>query len=465
MQKHIFLALFAALVFPAFTFGQSSSQALTAEMINSMHENYLKNPTNNALQNAITSNDIKNLVVDWDTKNDVDQYFKYKVTTSGITNQKSSGRCWLFTGLNVLRPIAAKKLDVKEFMFSQSYLFFYDQLEKANLFIEGIIETADKPMDDKRVEWHFKNVIGDGGQWTGVVDLVNKYGAVPAEVMPESYSAENTSQMSSVLEQLLKKDALIIRDLVAKKSSTKIINDRKMAMLSEVYRILALTLGEPVSKFTWRYTDKSGNIKELKDYTPKKFYDEFVGVKLTDYVMFMNDPSRPYNKVYEIDYDRHIIEGGNWKYINLSTEDLKKYALKSIQDNQAMYFSCDVGKQLDITRGYLDINNYDYNSLFSIDATMTKAERIKTFASSSSHGMTLVGADVDEQGKTTKWLLENSWGTKGFNGHLIMTDKWFDEYMFRLVVDKKYVDAQVLEILNQKSTLLPPWDPMFAQEM
>jgi len=458
------LLLTIIFLLPILLFAQEQKGAISSEMLTKMQQNY-KNSDSKGTENAIRHNSLKDLAKSRYTNGSTDTYFSNRVKSSGVTNQKSSGRCWLFTGLNVLRPIVMENKGMKEFKFSQSYLFFYDQLEKANLFLEGIIATKDKAFDDKRVEWLIKNPTGDGGQWTGLVDLVEKYGAVPDDVMPESYQANNTSKMSGLIRLKLREDALTIREMAANGDNDKKIASKKEEMLNDIYRILALSLGEPVQEFEWRYKDKDGKITELKKYTPKSFYDEFVGVELNDYVMFMNDPSREYNKLYEIDYDRHRIDGRNWKYINLEISIIKEFAKASILDNKAMYFSCDVGKQLDGKKGYLDIANYDYASLLGVEFTMNKTQRINTFASGSSHGMTLVAVDINDEGNISKWLLENSWGQNGYNGHLIMSDEWFSEYMFRLVINKKYIDAETLKILDQKPILLPPWDPMFSEEL
>ncbi len=458
------LLLTIIFLLPILLFAQEQKGAISSDMLTKMQQNY-KNSDSKGTENAIRHNSLKDLAKSRYTNGSTDTYFSNRVKSSGVTNQKSSGRCWLFTGLNVLRPIVMENKGMKEFKFSQSYLFFYDQLEKANLFLEGIIATKDKAIDDKRVEWLIKNPIGDGGQWTGLVDLVEKYGAVPDDVMPESYQANNTSKMSGLIRLKLREDALTIRKMAANGDNNKKIASKKEEMLNDIYRILALSLGEPVQEFEWRYKDKDGEITELKKYTPKSFYDEFVGVELNDYVMFMNDPSREYNKLYEIDYDRHRIDGKNWKYINLEVSMIKEFAKASILDNKAMYFSCDVGKQLDGKKGYLDMANYDYASLLGVEFTMDKTQRINTFASGSSHGMTLVAIDINDEGNISKWLLENSWGQNGYNGHLIMSDEWFSEYMFRLVINKKYIDAETLKILDQKPILLPPWDPMFSEEL
>ena len=441
-----------------------AQENISTELLKTMQDNYAAKASNKALENAVSSNSIKSLSINRSNLGTVDTYYSNRVKTKGITNQQKSGRCWLFTGLNVLRPVVINKLNIGAFEFSQSYVFFYDQLEKSNLFMEGIIATADKPADDRKVDWFFKNPIGDGGQWTGLVDLVQKYGVVPSTVMPESYNANNTAMLSKLLRRKLREDGLELRKMAADGKKEKALRSRKDEMLSDIYQILALSLGQPPAEFQWRYKKEDGTLSELKTYTPKSFYDEFVGVELTDYVMFMNDPTREYYKLYEIEYDRHRMDGRNWKYINLPIDEIKQFAKASILDNQAMYFSCDVGKQLDSKRGYLDVNNYDYGTLLGVEFGMDKKQRIATHESGSSHGMTLVAVDLDKDGNINKWLLENSWGMTGYKGHLIMTDKWFNEYMFRLVVDKKYIDAKTLKILDQKPIILPPWDPMFTPE-
>jgi len=237
-------------------------------------------------------------------------------------------------------------------------------------------------------------------------------------------------------------------------------------MLGTIYRMLALNLGVPPTEFTWTRNDAKGNPVNTKQYTPMSFFNEYVNKDLTNnYVMLMNDPTREFYKSYEIDFDRHRYDGKNWTYVNLPIEDIKEMAIKSVKDSTMMYFSCDVGKFLNSERGLLDINNYDYASLMGTTFGMNKQQRVQSFASGSSHAMTLMAVDLDKDGKPKKWMVENSWGAaNGYQGHLIMTNEWFNEYMFRLVVEKKYVPTKVLDILKQKPTRLPAWDPMFADE-
>jgi len=455
------IVLFMLLAAPSLLIAQN----ISPETLKKIQENYKASGPDKAVINALMNNDQKSLSMDYTNSVKPDAYFKYRVKSAGITDQKSSGRCWLFASLNVYRPQVINKFNLADFEFSQNYLFFYDQLEKANLFLEGILETADKPIDDRRVEWLLKNAIGDGGVWGGFANLVNKYGLVPAEIMPETKSSNDTRYMSSVLMTLLRQDALALRDGFTSKKSGADLQAMKIKMLSDVYKVLVYNLGEPPTTFQYRFIDKNKVAGEYKEYTPLSFYNEAVTFDANDYIMFMDDPSREYYKLYEIQYDRNVQEGINWKYINIPAGEIKPMAIESIKAGEAMYFSCDVGKQYDKNSSTLDTRNYDLESLYGIDFTMDKKQRILTFESGSTHGMTLVGVDVDAAEKPVKWLIENSWGSIGFDGgHLIMTDEWFNEYMFRLVINKKYVPAKVQEILKQKAIMLPPWDPMFSED-
>lgn len=440
---------------------QNKEGGISEAMLERIRSGYAATPEQKAVKNALASNSIAALAVNSENLAMCDTHFSHRVTTRGITNQKSSGRCWLFTGLNVLRAKMIREYDLPEFEFSQNYCSFYDLLEKSNLFLQAVIDTRDVGLDDRKVDWLMKNPIGDGGQFTGVSNLIMKYGVVPKSAMPETYQSDNTSGMTSILKQKLREYALELRAMQPAK-----IQERKTEMLTEIYRILVECLGVPPTEFEWTYYDKSGNEVTRRTYTPKSFYDEFIGEDLErNYVMIMNDPSREYGKVYEIEYDRHVYDGENWLYVNLPIERIKEIAVASIKDNTAMYFSCDVGKFMDRAKGTLDLKNFDYESLFATSFPMDKRERIQTFASGSSHAMTLIAVDLNEAEDPVKWMVENSWGaSSGYQGCLIMTDEWFDEYMFRLVAERKYVPEDVLKMLDQKPTLLPAWDPMFSPE-
>ncbi len=421
-----------------------------------------------ALANAIATNSIDNLARNFRNAGPVDTYFSVETPKQSIQDQKSSGRCWLFTGLNVLRSkFARQHKDTLKVEYSHVYLSFYDQLEKANLMLQAVIDNAGKPLDDPRVQFFFKNPISDGGTFCGLSDLAEKYGVVPMEAMPETYSAENTSRMAKIVSSKLREYGLELRRMVAGKKPKAAVKARTTEMLANIYHILTLSLGEPVKSFTYAFKDKNGKqTGPAKTYTPQEFYKETVGGPINGtFIMAMNDPRRPYYKTYEIEYDRHTYDGHNWKYVNLPMEEIARMAIASLKDSTKMYTSYDVGKQLDRKRGYLDVDNYDYATLFGTTFPMDKADRIATFDSGSTHAMTLTAVDLDGNGQPKKWKVENSWGAAyGQQGCLIMTNRWFNEYTFRLVVDNKYVPADILKAAQQKPVMVVPEDPLFQED-
>jgi bleomycin hydrolase len=442
--------------------GSLFAQDISKTAMDQIRSGFKKDAYTKAMQNALSSNDISKLAWNRSNVGTVDQLFTYRVDVSGITDQKSSGRCWMFSSLNLFRPIVMKKYNLAEFEFSESYLYFYDLLEKANLFLNNIENSANLPIEDQKVRWYLRPPVDDGGQWGNFVNLVKKYGLVPKSAMGETNSSENTSLLTKFINSKLREDALEIRELKNAKADAKKIASRKVEMLSEIYRMLALNLDEPPTEFQWRFKDKDNKIVEKK-LTPQSFRDEVLGdSSLDDFVMIMNDPSRPYWKHYEVENYRNTAEGNNWHYVNLPNDVIKEFCVASIKNNEALYASCDVGKQLRREVGVLDVDNFDYESIYGVKFGMNKAQRIQTGESGSSHGMALIAVDVDAQGNPVKWQFENSWGpAAGEKGYLTFTDAWFNEYMFRFVVNKKYLTSKVLEIYGQKPEMLPPWDPMF----
>ena len=450
-----------------------SAQTLTSEVIKEVQQSFDRDAAATvAMQNILTATaDIKSAALSHANEGAVDHLFKYKADVSGITDQQRSGRCWLFTSTNQIRPLVMKKYNQASFNFSNNYCYFWDIFEKANLFLENVIATADRDFDDRAVVTFFRAPVADGGVWNLFYNVVEKYGIVPASVMPETANSNNTSQMLSILSERLRKAGYEIREATAVPAKgKKAVAQRadkvfaiKMAALKDVYRVLALCLGEPPAEFTWRYQTKDGKIESLSS-TPLDFWKEIrpADFGADSYIMIMNDPTREYYKRYEIDNYRNTYEGINWVYLNLPNEDIKAAALASLKAGEPMYASCDVGKQANRATGVLDVNNYDYGSLLGIDLKMDKKARILTRQSGSSHAMLLMACDTDQNDVPTKWQFENSWGpTAGHNGYLTFTDEWFSEYMFRVVINKKYLDAKALEALNTKPVMLPVWDYMF----
>lgn len=441
------------------------AQAVSEKDLQEIQGSFKKDASTKAIQNILTNDkSIRDNALNRDMQGKIDHYFKYRVNVKGITNQQSSGRCWMFTSMNVLRPLVMEKYDLNQFDFSHNYLYFWDIFEKSNLFLENIIATADRPMDDREVTEYFKSPVGDGGVWNLYYNAAQKYGVVPKEVMPETAHSNNTSQMTGVINEKLRLGGYTLREKAAQGKKAKDLRAEKNEVLKDVYRILALCLGEPPHEFTWRYKTKKGEIKELAGYTPRQFYKEITPADYSpqNYIMVMNDPTREYYKVYEIQNYKNTIEGINWVYLNLPNEDLKAAALASIKNNEPLYASCDVGKQFNRETGILDPEMFDYESLLGVKLDMDKKARILTRQSGSAHAMTIVGCDTDENDKPVKWEFENSWGDKsGHNGYLTFTDKWFDEYMFRAVLHKRYLNEKALQALKSKPVQLPVWDYMY----
>jgi bleomycin hydrolase len=439
--------------------------ALTPDMLAQIQQSFKLDAPSKAMLNAVTANNIKSMALDRSTAISSNTHFSHKIKTEGITNQKSSGRCWLFAGLNIMRPVAMTSLNKKGFEFSQNYLFFYDKLEKANLFLEAIIRTAEKPTDEREVEWLLNHALPDGGQWNLVIALIEKYGVVPADVMPETESSSNTGTMNAMISRKLHQDAAMLRQMHQQGIAGETLQRTKLDMLKEVYRMLVFHLGIPPASFEWRYEDKDGKVTDPVSYTPQEFYKKFVNLNLDDYVCLHSVPSKQFNKLYQIQYNRDLFDKPNMTFANVQIDKLKELTLKSVLANDPVWFGCDVGKESDSKTGVMKVGLYDYESIYGVSLKLSKADRVLYQESVPSHAMVFIGVDV-VNGKPEKWLVENSWGaTAGNNGTFTMYDSWYDEYMFAIVIHKKYLPKDVLDIFKQKAEMLPPWDPMFSMWM
>lgn len=457
MKKILFTAALGAITIGA------GAQQITEKDLKEIQSSFVMDGSTKALQNIITNeSNLRKLTLNREVQGQTDHYFKYKVDVKGITDQHQSGRCWMFTSMNVLRPSVMKQFNMKEFDFSHNYNYFWDMFEKSNLFLENAIATASHDVLDHDVEFFFRSPVGDGGVWNLFYNIAEKYGVVPQSVMPETAHSNNTGQLNSVLNEVLRTGGYKLRNMTIEKKSKKEIEETKMFIMKDVYRILSLCLGNPPSEFEWRYETTNGEIKTLKT-TPKEFYNMIKPQNYTPdtYIMIMNDPTREYYKVYDIANYRNTYEGVNWVYLNLPNEDIKKAAIASIKANEPMYASCDI-VMYNSADGVCHTEMFDYESLFGIKLDMDKKARILTRESGSAHAMTLIAVDTDDNEKPLKWQFENSWGpSAGHNGYMTFTDKWFDEYMFRIVINKKYLDDKAIKAAKQKPVSLPAWDYMF----
>ncbi|MBU7563778.1 C1 family peptidase [Pediococcus ethanolidurans] len=415
---------------------------------------------NAVVQRAATKNGVLNASEDIAAKVRLDRTFSIEIDTGKVTNQLHSGRCWLFSLLNTLRHQFADKHDVKDFELSQAYSYFWDKVERANIFYENIIRTADKPANDREVEFYLAGPGDDGGQWAMAAGLVQKYGVVASSVMPETFNTNDTIGFASALDLKLRKDAIELRELVANGASEGQLNAKRDQLLGEVYRMTAIAVGEPPVKFDFEYRDDKKKYHRDADLTPKAFYDKYIGVDLDDYVVVTNAPYQPFNKLYSLPAEDNIVGGKKITLLNVEMDVLRKAAIAQLKDGETVWFGNDVLEQMDRKDGLLDSKLYQTDALFDVDLSLSKAERFLYGQAQVSHAMTFTGVDVVDD-KATKWKVENSWGDKnGDKGYFAMTDDWFENYVYEVVVHRKYLTADQLKIADSKPEPLPVWDPL-----
>ena len=429
---------------------------LTPALLTALEQSCLPDAALRSAQHALAQVDGNKIAQNWEKIIAVDPYFSIRLKDQKITDQKATGRCWMFSGLNVVRPVVASRLGTADIELSQNYLYFFEKLEKANLFLEGVIATKDLPYTDRKVEYLFKQNVQDGQNWLGFIELVNKYGVVPKDVMPETFSSSNSGHVSTVLSLRLKKAAVEIR----RASTPQAIASLKMGALKDAYRILAVNFGLPPKEFTWRFEKTDKTLSPPATYTPRQFCKEFVGDALGEYYPIYSIPTLPFNRKYEIDMDRTVSDQPNMYFVNCSLETMKALAKKSLLDSTAVWFGCDVGQQSSAESGVMTPRLYDYESLYGIDFSLSRKELFETYSSIPTHNMVFTGIDT-LGGTVKKWLVENSWGeSRGKKGYLTMLDDWFDKYVQVVVIQKKYIPQDILALFATPSTILPPWDPM-----
>ena len=471
-MKRNLIALATASLVTSMNTRAESPGALTPELLEDLRDGYEMDAGDRARHNAVTNAEINKLALNREIVAGEDGHFSHKIKTKGITNQKSSGRCWMFAGFNVMRPKVINELGLDGFEFSNAYLQFWDKMEKSNLYLEDIIELRDVDRLDR--EWLLVNewLVGDGGWWNYVTGLIGKYGAVPSSVMPETHSSENTSTMNKVLARLLHSQAAALIKAGEAGSGEEALRTMKEKSLKEIYRFLAINLGEPPTEFEWRYKVKSKDEKEgemvevadknltlAKKYTPQSFYKEFVGVDLNEFVCLYNDPSQEMNAHYRFHRARNIVGEDDMNFVNIEISQMKEIAVKSVLANQAMWFAVNMSEDQSREHGMMEVDLYDYETLFDVKLDLSKADRSRFGAGASNHAMVLTGVDLKE-GKPTKWLVENSWGNeKGNEGRWTLYDDWFSEHVYTIIVHRKHVPKEALAIFDQSAKVLPAWYP------
>lgn len=435
--------------------------------IQSFAADFNSNPANKAILNALTAESISKVGVNREMLTRLDHSYSHKLKNSEpITNQKNSGRCWLFAGLNVFRYEAMEKLNVEKFEFSQNYPLFWDKFEKSNYFLEAILNTLDEPTNGRLIMHLVANPIQDGGQWDMFVNIIKKYGVVPKSVMPETESSSATGSMTAAITAKLREYAAELRAKHAEGASVDDLRERKVAMMNTIYRMLCLHLGQPPVSFYWQWNDKDNKFHREGSITPQDFYEKYVGFDLDSMVCLINAPTadKPYSKLFTVDYLGNVVEGEIIRYLNVEIDVMKQAASQQIAEGgKPVWFGCDVGKLLGRESGIMAEDTYDYESIYGEPFTADKATRLDYGQSLMTHAMVFTGVNLDENGQPTKWRVENSWDDKnGDKGFYLMTDAWFSEYMYEVVVSKQYVAEELLKVLDSEPIHLAPWDPMGA---
>ena len=438
-------------------------KVVTLSNIKKYRRNFNNHPTSKISMNAATRTDVRKVAMNWDAFRDIDHTFSDKVSGEmKATSQMRSGRCWGFAGLNLLRVYLGRKYKLKNFEFSQNYFIFFDKLEKANYFLENIIETVEQSIDSRLVMHLLSSPIQDGGQWDMFVNLLKKYGTVPKKVMAESHQSSNTAQMNKLVTRKLREFALQLREASSKGKTPSELRTMKEDMMSTIYQMLCISLGTPPDKFDWSIRNKKDKFQRFTDLTPQKFYKEHVGINLDDFVCLINDPRSftEYNKTYTVEYLGNVSGGNIIRYLNLETDELRKYTIKSIKANDPVWFGCDVGKFFTRQFGVMDMNLFEFDRFYGTTFSMNKAQRLEYGDSVMTHAMLFTGVDLKDK-KPTKWRVENSWGADhGEKGFDIMTDSWFDQFMYEVVIPKKHLTKKIIDMYNMEPIGLPPWDPM-----
>ena len=440
----------------------SPGVALSSEQLAEFQANFEASPTSGLMQNVVTQRDVNEVALNRTIVTGAAHTFSNVLDDWSVTNQARSGRCWMFAGLNMFRAETKDVLNVKQFEFSQNYLMFWDKLERANFLLEGIIETSDRPVDDRTVAWLLQRGVEDGGQWDMFVNLVRKHGVVPKTAMPETESSGNSARMNTMLNYQYRQGAKQIRDCYAAESGLDQMRASKQQTLNAIYQILCIHLGTPPAKFHWQWRDKDSNFQRDGDMTPLEFAQKYISTPMEDYVCVVHDPreTSPFGRTFTIQYLGNVVDGPAIKYLNVDIELIKGMAQRMLEDGMPVWMGCDTGKQMHRDLGLWDAELFDYPGVYNAEFSLDKAARLEYHQTRMTHAMLFTGVDLVD-GKPRRWRVENSWDEKvGDKGFFLMNDSWFAEYMFEIAVPKSYLPADLRKAWELEPTVLPPWDPM-----
>ncbi len=444
-------------------FATDKTAGITLDGLKGWTNAFLSDPKYTMLQNAITQNSLDDVALNRQVVNSSQTTFSHLLDHWKVTDQKQSGRCWIFAGLNLIRAGTMEMLDLEDFEFSGNFVMFWDKFERANYFLESIIETADKDLDDRTVHWLLSHPVDDGGQWNMFVNIIKKYGLVPKSVMPETESSSNTRRMNSILAYKLCEGAKRLRDLYAENAGKDRLKQAKTEILEVIFRILCIHLGIPPNSFLWQWNDKDREFHRDGVLTPLKFAEKYITIPLSEYICLVHDPrkSSPVGRTFTVQYLGNIVGGEIVKYLNVDIEVMKKAAMFTIQNREPVWFGCDVTKMFHLKSGILDQRLYDYDNLYDSPFTLDKEQRLLYHQTSMTHAMLFTGVDIVDD-KPRRWRVENSWGEKrtGEKGYLLMNDNWFNEHIFEVAVRSSYISDELKKAYEMKPIVLPPWDPM-----
>jgi len=441
----------------------TQSQGLTTEDLLAFQTAFEADPRYRQAMNAVCTAPVNQLALNRRKSSIVDHSFSVHLPENPATAQKQSGRCWMFAALNTMRTKAQRAMNLESFELSQNYTLFWDKLEKSNYFLENILKSLDEPVGSRLLDFLLQSPIGDGGQWDMFVNLVQKYGVVPKSVMPETESSSATSQMSFHITAKLREYAVRLRSAAEQGCIMDVLLDQKKGYMAEIYRMLVIHLGEPPTRFGWQWRDKDKVFHRAGELTPQEFYQKYIGDDLTETVCLIHDP-RPghsFDTVFTVKFLGNVVGGRPTEYLNVELEVMKSAAIKQLQAGEPVWFGCDVGKYLSRDLGVMDTDLFDYDLVYGTSEGMSKAERLQYGHSLMTHAMVFTGVDLDDDGKSRKWRVENSWSDQaGDKGFFQMSDRWFDEFMYEVVVSKNFVPGDSLRALDKEPVELEPWDPM-----
>jgi bleomycin hydrolase len=435
-------------------------KTITRKQVAELRKEFDAESSNKVAQNAVTNVQLPNLTLNRDLVQDIDDSFSTKLDDWKVTAQMRSGRCWLFATLNLLRVGAMKKMKLKNFEFSQAHIHFWDKFERANHLLEAVIETSDRPVDDRTIHFLLSDPIGDGGQWNMAMNLIRKHGLVPKSAYPESNSSSATRWMNAELKNILRSSACEIRAIVDGGGSVEEAREHKEKRIADIWNMLCIHLGTPPKTFNWQWRDKDNEFHRKGRMTPQQFAAEFVDIDWEDYVCIVNDPRNEYYQTYTIDFLQNVAGGPPVVYLNVPNKEMKAITQKLLEDGIPVWMGCDVGKEMDRKRGLWDANLFDVEGLYGVEYGMDKADRLRHNQTMMTHAMLFTGVDV-VNGRPRRWRVENSWGTDtGQKGYYTMNDSWYDQYMFEIAAPTSYLNEKMLTGLEAEPVVLPAWDPM-----